>query len=215
MEIKQIKNIIEAALLAAGEPLTIKSLQNIFIEQELTHTDIAKAIEKLTEDLEDRGIELTEVASGFRLQTKSSLQPWISRLWEEKPKKYSRALLETLVLIAYRQPVTRGEIEDVRGVGVSSYIIRTLMDRDWIRVLGYRDVPGKPALLGTTNEFLDYFNLKSLQDLPTLAEIKDLETIIPELNFDHKINNDENKVQPETQTEDNKPSQNGKNHEDE
>ena len=209
METKQIKNIIEAALLAAGEPLTIKSLQNIFIEQELTHTDIAKAIEQLTEDLEDRGIELSEVASGFRLQTKASLQPWISRLWEEKPKKYSRALLETLVLIAYRQPVTRGEIEDVRGVAVSSYIIRTLMDRDWIRVLGYRDVPGKPALLGTTNEFLDYFDLKSLQDLPTLAEIKDIETIMPELNLEPKIESDNFKAQ----FKDN--SSNGQNHEEE
>jgi len=187
MEIKQIKNIIEAALLAAGEPVTIKRLQKLFSEQELTHTDIAKAIEELSEDFEDRGIELIEVSSGFRLQTKTILQPWISRLWEEKPKKYSRALLETLALIAYRQPVTRGEIEDVRGVAVSSYIIRTLMDRDWIRVLGYRDVPGKPAMFGTTKEFLDYFNLKSLQELPTLAEIKDIETLIPELDLEPKI----------------------------
>ena len=187
MEIKQIKNIIEAALLAAGEPVTIKRLQKLFSEQELTHTDIAKAIEELSHDFEDRGIELIEVANGFRLQTKTILQPWISRLWEEKPKKYSRALLETMALIAYRQPVTRGEIEDVRGVAVSSYIIRTLMDREWIRVLGYRDVPGKPAMFGTTKEFLDYFNLKSLQDLPTLAEIKDIETLIPELDLEPKI----------------------------
>lgn len=187
METKQIKNIIEAALLAAGEPVTIKRLQSLFAEQELTHNDIAKAIEQLGDDFEDRGIELTEVANGFRLQTKTVLQPWISRLWEEKPKKYSRALLETMALIAYRQPVTRGEIEDVRGVAVSSYIIRTLMDREWIRVLGYRDVPGKPAMFGTTKEFLDYFNLKSLQDLPTLAEIKDIETLIPQLDLEPKI----------------------------
>ncbi len=186
MEVKQIKNIIEAALLAAGEPLTINRLQHLFSEQELTHTDIAKAIEQLGKDLTDRGIELVEVANGFRLQTKTILQPWIAKLWEEKPKKYSRALLETIALIAYRQPVTRGEIEDVRGVAVSSHIIRTLMDRDWIRVLGYRDVPGKPAMFGTTKEFLDYFNMKSLQDLPTLAEIKDIETIMPELDFDGK-----------------------------
>ncbi|HHL31175.1 MAG TPA: SMC-Scp complex subunit ScpB [Oceanospirillales bacterium] len=190
MEIKQIKNIIEAALLAAGEPVTLKRLQRLFAEQELTHTDIAKALEQLAHDFEDRGIELVEVASGFRLQTKTILQPWIAKLWEEKPKKYSRALLETIALIAYRQPVTRGEIEDVRGVAVSSYIIRTLMDRDWIRVLGYRDVPGKPAMFGTTKEFLDYFNLKSLQDLPTLAEIKDIETIMPELDFAQKKNDD-------------------------
>ena len=186
MEVKQIKNIIEAALLAAGEPLTIHRLQQLFSEQELTHTDIAKAIEQLGLDLADRGVELVEVANGFRLQTKAILQPWIAKLWEEKPKKYSRALLETIALIAYRQPVTRGEIEDVRGVAVSSHIIRTLMDRDWIRVLGYRDVPGKPAMFGTTKEFLDYFNMKSLQDLPTLAEIKDIETIMPELDFDGK-----------------------------
>jgi segregation and condensation protein B len=190
MEIKQIKNIIEAALLAAGEPVTLKRLLRLFAEQELTHTDIAKALEQLAHDFEDRGIELIEVASGFRLQTKTILQPWIAKLWEEKPKKYSRALLETIALIAYRQPVTRGEIEDVRGVAVSSYIIRTLMDRDWIRVLGYRDVPGKPAMFGTTKEFLDYFNMKSLQDLPTLAEIKDIETIMPELDFAQKKNDD-------------------------
>jgi segregation and condensation protein B len=213
MEIKQIKNIIEAALLAAGEPLTIKSLQAIFVEQELTHTDIAKALEKLTQDLQDRGIELVEVASGFRLQTKASLQPWISRLWEEKPKKYSRALLETLVLIAYRQPITRGEIEDVRGVAVSSHIIRTLMDREWVRVLGYRDVPGKPALLGTTHQFLDYFNLKSLQDLPTLAEIKDLETLIPELNFDQKSTKEDEILAKDSTN--NQNSHDGNNHEEE
>lgn len=191
MEIKQIKNIIEAALLAAGEPVTIKRLQSLFVEQELTHNDIAKAIEQLGIDFEDRGIELVEVANGFRLQTKTILQPWISKLWEEKPKKYTRALLETMALIAYRQPVTRGEIEDVRGVAVSSYIIRTLMDREWIRVLGYRDVPGKPAMFGTTKEFLDYFNMKSLQDLPTLAEIKDIETIMPELDLEPKIKENE------------------------
>lgn len=201
MEIKQIKNIIEAALLAAGEPVTIKRLQSLFIEQELTHNDIAKAIEQLGIDFEDRGIELVEVANGFRLQTKTILQPWISKLWEEKPKKYTRALLETMALIAYRQPVTRGEIEGVRGVAVSSYIIRTLMDREWIRVLGYRDVPGKPAMFGTTKEFLDYFNMKSLQDLPTLAEIKDIDTIMPELDLEPKI--DSNAFQEQFKTNNN------------
>lgn len=191
MEIKQIKNIVEAALMAAGEPVTLKRLLRLFSEQELTHNDIAKAIEQFGQDCTNRGIELVEVASGFRIQTKESLQPWISKLWEEKPKKYSRALLETLVLIAYRQPATRGEIEDVRGVAVSSYIIRTLMDRNWIRVLGYRDVPGKPAMFGTTKEFLDYFNLTSLQDLPTLAEIKDMETLMPELDLEPKLKNND------------------------
>jgi len=191
MESKQIKNITEAALLAAGEPISIKMLKNIFTEQELTHNDIAQALDQLRQDYNDRGIELKEVASGFRLQTKTSIQPWISKMWEEKPKKYSRALLETIALIAYRQPITRGEIEDVRGVAVSSSIIRTLMDRDWIRILGYRDVPGKPAMFGTTKEFLDYFNMQSLQDLPTLAEIKDIETIMPELDLEpNNKNND-------------------------
>jgi len=190
VENKQIKNIIEAVLLAAGEPVTIKRLQSILAETELTHNDIAKALENLAKDFNDRGIELKEVASGFRLQTKQNLQPWITKLWEEKPKKYTRALLETIALIAYRQPVTRGEIEDVRGVAVSSYIIRTLMDRDWIRVLGYRDVPGKPAMFGTTKEFLDYFDMKSLEDLPTLAEIKDIKTIMPELDLEPKPKED-------------------------
>lgn len=183
MELTQIKNIIEAALLASGEPLSIKQIHALFVEQELTHNDVARALEFLGNDYHDRGIELVEVANGFRLQSKQTMQPWISRLWEEKPKKYSRALLETLALIAYRQPVTRGEIEDVRGVAVSSNIIRTLMDREWIRVLGYRDVPGKPAMFGTTKEFLDYFNMRSLQDLPTLAEIKDMDALMPELEL--------------------------------
>ncbi len=191
METGQIKNIIEAVLLAAGEPVTIKRLQTIFSESELNHNDIAKALQQLSEDYENRGIELKEVASGFRIQTKQTIQAWVAKLWQEKPKKYTRALLETIALIAYRQPVTRGEIEDVRGVAVSSYIIRTLLDRDWIRVLGYRDVPGKPAMFGTTKEFLDYFNLKSLQDLPTLAEIKDVDDFIPQLNLVASANDHE------------------------
>ncbi len=191
METGQIKNIIEAVLLAAGEPVTIKRLQTIFSESELNHNDIAKALQQLSEDYENRGIELKEVASGFRIQTKQTIQAWVAKLWQEKPKKYTRALLETIALIAYRQPVTRGEIEDVRGVAVSSYIIRTLLDRDWIRVLGYRDVPGKPAMFGTTKEFLDYFNLKSLQDLPTLAEIKDVDDFMPQLNLVASANDHE------------------------
>lgn len=186
MEIEHIQHIIEAALLTAGEPLNLKRLQGLFTEQEITHNDIAKALEQLSQQLEHRGIELVEVANGFRLQSKSQYQPWIARLWEQKPRSYSRGFLETLALIAYRQPVTRGEIEDVRGVAVSSHIIQTLINRDWIRILGYRDVPGKPAMFGTTKEFLDYFNLKSLQDLPSLAEIKDIETLMPELDFESK-----------------------------
>lgn len=184
MEQKEIKHIIEAVLLAAEEPMNLKQLREIFSDNDaLTGQDISKALAGLQDDYAERGIELKEVASGFRIQTRPKVQTWVSRLWQEKPKKYSRALLETLALIAYRQPITRGEIEEVRGVSVSSNIIRTLMDREWIRVLGYRDVPGKPAMFGTTAQFLDYFNLKSLQDLPSLAEIKELEALEPELNF--------------------------------
>lgn len=182
----QIKNIIEAALLAAGEPLTVAQLAAVFGDETESpeHTDISKAIESLQADCEDRGIELRKVASGFRLQVKQEYQEWISRLWTERPKRYSRALLETLALVAYRQPITRGEIEDVRGVSLSSSIVRTLQERDWIRVVGHRDVPGKPALFGTTRVFLDYFNLESLDELPTLAEIKDMDTLEPELEFE-------------------------------
>ena len=184
MEQKEIKNIVEAVLLAAEEPMNLKQLRALFSDNEALSTqDISQALAGLQEDYAERGIELKEVASGFRIQTRPKVQTWVSRLWEEKPKKYSRALLETLALIAYRQPITRGEIEDVRGVSVSTNIIRTLMDREWIRVLGYRDVPGKPAMFGTTRQFLDYFNLKSLQDLPSLAEIKELDALEPELNF--------------------------------
>jgi len=152
MEQKEIKHIIEAVLLAAAEePMTLKQLREIFSDNDaLTGQDISKALAGLQDDYAERGIELKEVASGFRIQTRPRVQTWVSRLWQEKPKKYSRALLETLALIAYRQPITRGEIEEVRGVSVSSNIIRTLMDREWIRVLGYRDVPGKPAMFGTT-----------------------------------------------------------------
>ena len=203
METQQIKNIIEAILLAAGEPVTIKRLQKIFSESELNHNDIAKALEQLAQDFQERGIELKEVASGFRIQTKATIQPWVAKLWEEKPKKYSRALLETIAIIAYRQPVTRGEIEDIRGVAVSSYIVRTLLDRDWIRVLGYRDVPGKPAMFGTTKEFLDYFDLKSLQDLPTLAEIKDMEDFMPELKLEGSAKDHEDAFQAQFKNKDN------------
>jgi len=181
----ELKIVIEALLLAADGPLSIKQLASVFDGHEsCTSGDISKALQELSADLGGRGIELVEVASGFRLQTRQEMMPWVSKLWEERPQRYSRALLETLALIAYRQPVTRGEIEEVRGVSVSSNIIRTLQEREWIRVVGHRDVPGKPALFGTTKAFLDYFNLKSLDDLPTLAEIRDMESLEPELDFD-------------------------------
>ncbi|TNF37482.1 MAG: SMC-Scp complex subunit ScpB, partial [Gammaproteobacteria bacterium] len=143
-----------------------------------------QALTALQEDYEGRGLLLKEVASGYRFQVAESYAPWVSRLWEEKPPRYSRALLETLALVAYRQPITRGEIEEIRGVSVSSHILKTLLERDWVRVLGHKDVPGKPAMYGTTREFLDYFNMKSLDELPTLAEIKDLDKIHPELALD-------------------------------
>ncbi len=181
----QIKHIVEAALLAATEPLSMNQLSSLFEESPGPgQTEISKALESLSEECSDRGIELREVASGFRLQVRQDYQPYISRLWSERPKRYSRAMLETLALVAYRQPITRGEIEEVRGVSLSSSIIRTLQERDWIRVVGHRDVPGKPALFGTTRGFLDYFNLASLDELPTLAEIKDLDSLEPELELE-------------------------------
>jgi len=181
----QLKQILEALLLSAGAPLSVNQMVSLFEQNEkYTGTDISKALEELASDLEGRGIELKEVASGFRLQTRSSMMPWVSRLWEERPQRYSRALLETLALIAYRQPITRGEIEEVRGVSVSSNIIRTLQEREWVRVVGHRDVPGKPGLYGTTKAFLDYFNLNTLDELPTLAEIRDMDTLEPEFDFE-------------------------------
>jgi len=181
----ELKHIIEALLLAAGGPLSMKQLVSLLETDEGFGQDaIARALEELAADLEGRGIELVEVASGYRLQTRQALGAWVSRLWEERPQRYSRALLETLALIAYRQPITRGDIEEVRGVSVSSNIIRTLQEREWIRVVGHRDVPGKPALFGTTRAFLDYFNLNNLDDLPSLAEIRDMDSIEPELEFE-------------------------------
>jgi len=181
----ELKHILEAVLLAAGEPVSLSRMATLFDAKDApSASDLSKALDELAMDLQSRGIELKEVSSGFRLKTRAELMPWISRLWEEKPQRYSRALLETLSLIAYRQPITRGEIEEVRGVSVSSNIIRTLQEREWIRVVGHRDVPGKPALFGTTRAFLDYFDLSSLDDLPTLAEIRDMSNLEPEFDFD-------------------------------
>ena len=172
----ELKLIIEAALLAAGEPLTLERLALLFEEHRRPDRKaIREALQALDVDYADRGIELVEVANGYRLQVRSGYADWVSRLWEERPGRYSRALLETLALIAYRQPVTRGEIEEVRGVGVGTPIIKTLLERNWIKVLGHREVPGRPALYGTTREFLDYFNLRTLGDLPPLADIQDFD----------------------------------------
>ncbi len=177
--------ILEGAILAAGRPLTVQNLADLFEEHERpANTDIREALKQVAERCEDRGFELQEVASGFRFQVRQQLSPWIGRLWTERPAKYSRALLETLSLIAYRQPITRGEIEEIRGVAVSSNIIKTLHERDWIRVVGHRDVPGRPAMYATTRAFLDYFNLKNLDQLPALAEIRDFDTLTAELGFE-------------------------------
>ena len=182
---KQLQQILEAALLAAGQPLSPAQLAALFSDEERPPTgEISRVLEQLRVDCADRGVELKKVASGYRLQVKQDLDEWVSRLWKERPQRYSRALLETMALIAYRQPITRGEIESVRGVSVSTNIIRTLQEREWIRVVGHRDVPGKPALFGTTRTFLDSFNLQNLDDLPTLAEIRDMENLEPELQLE-------------------------------
>jgi segregation and condensation protein B len=184
MNDQYVRNVIEAALLAAGRPLTTDELVSLFDERDGSNAeDVKAAIEGLRADYETRGIELAEIASGYRVQIRSSVAAPVSRLWQERPAKYSRALLETLALVAYRQPITRGEIEQVRGVAVNPNIIKTLLERGWIRVIGHRDVPGKPELLGTTREFLDYFSLKKLDDLPTLAQLKELEEMRVQLSL--------------------------------
>jgi segregation and condensation protein B len=179
-----LKQIIEGALLAAGGPLTPDQLLGLFGEEERPDRDqVLETLASLEADYADRGIELVQVAGGYRIQVRREVAPWVGRLWEEKPARYSRALLETLALIAYRQPVTRGEIEDIRGVSVSTSIVKTLAEREWIRIVGHRDVPGRPALYATTRKFLDYFGLRSLNDLPTLAEIRDPELLGDELDL--------------------------------
>ncbi len=182
---QKIKHIVEGALLAAGGPLSIDNLLELFLPDERPERKtVREALAELGAEYEGRAIQLVEVGSGFRINVRADFSPWISRLWEERPPRYSRALLETLALIAYRQPITRGEIEDIRGVSVSSNIVKTLMEREWVREVGHRDVPGKPALLATTREFLNYFGLKGLEELPTLAEIKDLDSINCELELE-------------------------------
>ena len=174
--------ILEGALLAAGEPLSVQRMALLFDENERPSKDDIRAAIKLVEErCEDRGYELVQVASGYRFQVRQDLAAWVGRLWQERPARYSRALMETLSLIAYRQPITRGEIEEIRGVAVSTNIIKTLLEREWVRVVGHRDVPGRPAMYATTRQFLDYFNLKSLDQLPPLAEIKELDNLSGEL----------------------------------
>lgn len=183
MSPEKLKPVLEAALMAAREPLAVDQLLALF-DGDLERPDrdaVRAALRQLQDDYAERGVELAEVASGFRFQVRSRYAVWVNRLFDEKPQRYSRALLETLAIIAYRQPVTRAEIEDIRGVSVGTGIIRTLQEREWVRVVGNREVPGRPELLATTRHFLDYFNLKSLSDLPTLAEIKDFDKMNPDL----------------------------------
>ena len=190
MSVGTLQQILEAAILAADKPLTLEHMAELFDgesfagQQRPDRDSIRAALQEIAEHCAGRGYELQEVASGFRFQVRQELSPWVARLWEERPRKYSRALLETLALIVYRQPVTRGEIEEIRGVAVSSNIIRTLHEREWIRVVGHRDVPGRPALYASTRAFLDYFNLKSLEQLPALAESRDFDTLTRELGFE-------------------------------
>jgi segregation and condensation protein B len=172
----EIKRIVEAILFAANRPMTIKQIIDVFPEIERPDTiEVQDAVDAIIEDYQERPIELKKVASGYRFQVRQELSRWVSRLFEEKPPRYSRALLETLAIIAYRQPVTRGEIEDIRGVSVSSSIIQTLLERDWIKVVAHKEAPGRPGLYGTTKQFLDYFNITTLNELPTLQEIQDLD----------------------------------------
>jgi segregation and condensation protein B len=184
MDDNEIKYFLEAALLAAGRPLNIDQLQGLFDGRMAPEkAEIRKAIATLNDEYEKRGIVISEVASGFRMQVKSLMADRLQKLWEERPPRYSRALFETLALIAYRQPITRGEIEEIRGVSVSSNITRQLLEREWVRVVGHRDVPGRPAMFGTTKGFLDYFSLKKLDDLPPLADLSDWESLRVQLNL--------------------------------
>jgi len=186
MQLERLKPILEALFAASDKPLSVNQIFDLFngdLEQP-GKDEIRQAIQELTQKYAGSGFELKQVASGFRFQVRTDFESWVARLWEQKPPRYSRALMETLALIAYRQPITRGEIEDIRGVSVSSNIIKTLQEREWVKPLGHKEVPGRPTLYGTTREFLDYFNLKSLNELPTLSEIRDLDRFNPEFAFD-------------------------------
>lgn len=178
MELPQLKKILEGALLAAGKPLPLDRMESLFVESERPEPEqLQAALAEIEHDCQDRGFELKKVASGYRFQVRQEVSEWIGRLWEEKPQRYSRALMETLSIIAYRQPITRGDIEKIRGVAVSTQIVQTLLEHEWVRVVGHRDVPGRPAMYATTKQFLDYFNLESLDQLPPLSEIRDLDEI--------------------------------------
>ena len=185
----ELKSIIEAVILAAGEPVHLERLRDLFDEAQKPSTqDLRNALAEIQADCEQRGIELKEVASGFCFQAKQDFAPWIKRLWPEKAPRYSRAFLETLAVIAYRQPITRGEIEDIRGVAVSSNIVKTLLEREWIKIVGHREVPGRPSVYATTKQFLDYFNLKNLEELPALIESQDIDELAKQLEMQVAVN---------------------------
>lgn len=206
VDVAQIKLIVEAAIIAADQPLTVEQLVNLFQPDELDKEEgrviVREALKQIGEETQGRGFELKQVASGYRFQIRQEMSQWVSRLWAEKPPRYSRALLETLALVAYKQPVTRGDIEQIRGVAVSQNIMRTLSERNWIRVVGQREVPGRPSMYGTTREFLDYFNLKSLDQLPPMAEIKALiEPILVDVNLTGAAAEGDREDRIEAQTE--------------
>lgn len=200
----QIKPIIEGALLVAGEPLNLERLRDLFAdlptEERPSTSDLRAVLTAIANDCESRGVELKEIASGFCFQAKTEFVPWIKKLWQERPPRYTRALLETLAVIAYRQPATRAEIEDIRGVGVSSNIVKTLLEHEWIRIVGQRDVPGKPSLYATTRQFLDHFSLKSLEELPALIELPDLDAAAQQLEIPHCVAEMPAEIEAEVET---------------
>ncbi len=192
MQKEKLNPILEAILISADKPLSLEKLLGFFQTEDLVNRDdIKTALADLVTSYDNNGFELIETASGFRFQTREVYKQWVTQHWDEKPSKYSRALLETLALVVYKQPITRAEIEDVRGVAVSSTIIKTLQEREWIRVVGHKDVPGRPALLGTTRQFLDYFNLKTLDEMPSLSDVQDIDKLYPELAL--KMDESDNK----------------------
>lgn len=208
IEKQQLRKIIEGALLAYGQPLSLDKLHSLFVTAtteteegdelptaaQVDKVQISAVLEDIQNDCEHLGYELKLVGSGWRFQVREETAPWVNKLWDEKPQRYSRALMETIAIIAYRQPITRGDIEEIRGVAVSTNIIKTLSEREWIKVIGHRDVPGRPSLFATTKQFLDYFNLNSLEQLPSLQELTDIESLNPELNLQAVFTNKEGEV---------------------
>jgi segregation and condensation protein B len=190
----KLNQIIEALLLSASRPLSIEEIEKVFVENQPSRDEIRKSLKEIEEDCFNRGIELKKVSTGFRLQVKQDLSNYVSKLWEERPQKFSKATLETLSLIAYKQPITRGEIEEVRGVTVGTQLMRGLMERGWVKIVGQRDVPGRPSLYATTKDFLDYFGLQHLRELPDLPELPDLKSLELELPIEETDQQEDNQV---------------------